>query len=628
MSRKKRGQWWGEKEEIKPKREQDNPTGIVAVSGDIAQPKRAKDLEEGRAELEKYSKELEKKVEERTRELARTDKELEAFSKGLEEKVKKRTFELSILYELSNAISYTLDYQKLMNIIMDFLHKIVDYDICASLIYDEKSAHITVKPAHLECSRFAPEAQNNLCEAVFLLTGEDIHKKEISAFVIPLGSDAESHQMAIAPISRSKPEEERDFTRIRSFFNVPFIVGGEVFGMINVSSCKETLFRQERLRILYTIANQAANAIVRRRTIINTEKSKIEGMVESMLEGVIMLDEGDDILMLNPQARKMLGFEDTQKVTSKDLYDKLRGAEMGKEKEKFWSGLGIFPVVQNLVLPQEEETKTLHCEIIPVRDSEDKAIGITMVLRDITREKEIEQMKSEFVASVSHELKTPLTIIKEATDLVVDEIPGKIVEPQRDILTTAQENIGRLSNIINSLLDISRIESGKLKLYTRPANMSELIKNTLSDFKYLAEQKGILLNYEIPQAKVDIFCDADKIRQVLVNLISNALRFTSQEGRIKVICTENENEIIVSVQDTGIGISEENIPKLFDRFTQFGRKPGAGEKGTGLGLAISKGIVELHKGRIWVESKLNKGSKFYFSLPKSSSEKIKKNLEK
>jgi len=549
---------------------------------------------------------------------------LEAFSKGLEEKVKERTFELSILYEFSNAISYTLDYQKLMNIIMDSLYKIVDYDICASLVYNEHSAHITVKPAHLQCSRFAQKVQNNLCEATLLLTGEDIHKKEISTLVNSSSSDAQSQEMATAPISRSKPEEERDFTRIRSFFNLPFIVGGEVFGMINVSSCKETLFPEERLRILYTIANQASNAIERLRTIIKTEKSKMESMVESMLEGVIMLDERGEIVVLNPQARKILGFEDHQKVTSKDLYDKLRGAEIGKEKEKFWSGLGNFPIVQEVVLSEEEGSKTLHCEMIPVKGSEDKVMGISMVLRDITREKEIEKMKNEFISSISHEIKTPLAIIKEAISLVMDEIPGKIVEEQRDVLTTAQGNIGRLSNIIEALLDISRIESAKMKLDIRLVNMSELLKNTVSDFKYMAEHKGILLDYEVPQGKVDISCDPDKTRQVLVNLISNTLKFTPREGRVKVICKEEEDEVIVSVEDTGIGISEENIPKLFDRFTQFGRKPGPGEKGTGLGLAISKGIVELHKGRIWVESKIHQGSKFYFSLPRLSSEEILK----
>lgn len=577
---------------------------------------------------EEWPKTLEKRVEELTAQLAKANKKLEAFSKGLEEKVKERTLELSILYELSKTISYTLDYQKLMNIIMDSLYKIVDYDICAGLMCENNNVRIIVRPTYPQYSRFTEEVQNNLCEAVSLLTGEDIHKKKISTFVIPPSPDAELHQMAAAPISRSKPEEGRDFTKIMSFFNVPFIVAGETLGMLNVSSCKETLLPEERLGILYTIADQASNAIQRLRTIIRTEKFKMEGMVKSMLEGVVMFDEQGEIILLNPQARKMLGFEDTQKVTSEDLYDKLRNAEIGEEKVKFWSGFGASPIIHEVVLPEEEGSKTLHCEIIPVRGPEDKVVGISMALRDITREKEIEKMKNEFISSISHEIKTPLSIIKEAINLVVDEIPGKIVESQRDVLTTAQKNIDRLSNIIGDLLDISKIESEKLELRTKLVNISELIKDTIPDFKYMAEQKGILLDYEVPRVEVDVFCDPDKIGQVLVNLISNALKFTLREGRVKVICNEEEDEVIVSVQDTGIGVSEENIPNLFDRFTQFGRKAGPGEKGTGLGLAISKGIVELHKGRIWAESKLNKGSKFYFSLPKSSSEKIEKNLEK
>ncbi len=579
------------------------------------------DLEEARRRVEKHSKELEKKVKERTAQLAKTNKELEAFSEGLEEKVKERTFELSVLHQLSNAISYTRDYQELINIIMDFLYKIVDYDICASLIYSEHNADITVRSAYPQCSRFTQEVQNRLSKAVLLLTGEDIHKKKIRTFINPLSSDAELQERATAPISRSKPEQERDFIRTKSFFNVPFILNGEIFGMLNISSCKETLFSQGKLRILYTIANQASNAIERLRTIIKTEKSKMESMVEHMLEGVIMLDEQGEIVVLNSQARKILGFEDTQKVTGKDLYNKLRIAQVGKEKKKFWSSIGSSPVVQELVLPQGEQTRTLHCEAIPIKELGDKIVGISMILRDVTKEKRIEQMKNEFIFSVSHELKTPLAIIKEAVSLVMDEIPGKVVEAQRDVLVMAEANTLRLSKIIDSLLDISRLEAGKVQLNTQVVEINELITETVSDFKYRAEPKGISLDYEIPPVKVDISCDPDRIRQVLVNFLSNALKFTPRGGRTKVICNEEEDEVIVLVEDTGIGILKENIPKLFNRFVQINRELGPGEKGTGLGLAISKELVELHKGRIWAESKINKGSKFYFSLPKSNSEK-------
>ena len=557
---------------------------------------------------------------------------LEESPDTLEERLKERiaglterNSELSILYRLSGAISYTLDYRKLMNTIMDYLHEVVDYDICASLIYDQQKVYITVKLAHPQYSQFVQGVRNNLTKAILLLTGEDIRQKKISSVVISPSVDREPHQMATAPIPQSNLGQERNITKIRSFFNVPFAVGGEIFGMLNVSSSRETVFSEKRLRILYTIADQASNAIQNLRAIIESEKSKmenmVENMVESMLEGVVVLDERGDIMVLNPQARRILGFEDTQKVTAKDLYNSLRIAQVGKGKVEFWSSIGSSPVVQELVLPKGKETRVLHCEIVPIKGSEDNILGFSMVLRDITKEKEIERIKNEFLSSVSHELKTPLAIIKEAIGLVVDEIPGKVVEAQRDVLAMAEANTLRLSKIIDSLLDISRLESGKVQLNIQVTEINELIAETVSDFKYLAEQKGILFDYEIRPVKLDISCDPDRIRQVLVNFLSNALKFTPRGGRVKVICNEEEDEVIVFIEDTGIGVLKENIPKLFNRFVQINRELGPGEKGTGLGLAISKELVELHKGRIWAESKINKGSRFCFSLPKSSSEK-------
>lgn len=230
--------------------------------------------------------------------------------------------------------------------------------------------------------------------------------------------------------------------------------------------------------------------------------------------------------------------------------------------------------------------------------------------------KEYDQLKSEFVSMTSHELRTPLSIIMGAIKLVLDEIPGKIMPEQRDVLTTAMENVERLSNIVDSLLNISKIESGKLDLQTTSVNICELIENTVSDYKPLAEERGIHLDCELPRESLNISLDPDKTRQVLINLVSNSLEFTPEGGWVKVICSEQDEEVQICVQDSGVGVAKEDIPKLFDKFTQFGRKAGLGEKGTGLGLAISKGMVKLWRGRIWAESEAGKGSKFTFTLPK------------
>lgn len=189
------------------------------------------------------------------------------------------------------------------------------------------------------------------------------------------------------------------------------------------------------------------------------------------------------------------------------------------------------------------------------------------------------------------------------------------MEEQKEILDTAMENVKRLGRIIDSLLNISRIESGKINLQKTVVNICGLIKETVSEYKNLAEEKDISLDYKVPQRSIDICLDLDKTKEVLINLISNSIKFTQEGGWIKITCSEKDQEVKICVQDSGIGIAKEDIPKLFDKFTQFGRKNGPGEKGTGLGLAIAKKLVEMHGGKIEVESKVDKGTTFTISLP-------------
>ena len=265
----------------------------------------------------------------------------------------------------------------------------------------------------------------------------------------------------------------------------------------------------------------------------------------------------------------------------------------------------------------------------PVLDENGEVTSSVHIAKNITKRKlaeeklrkaneklrEYNQLKDEFVSTASHELRTPLSIIMGAIRLILDEIPGEIVEEQRDVLATAMESVQRLSRIVDSLLTISKIESGKLDVQKTVVNICELIKDTVSDYTSLAQEKGICLDCEVPQKSVDICLDPDKTKEVLINLISNSLKFTPEGGWVKVICTKQDGEVLVSVQDSGVGIAKEDIPKLFDKFTQFGRKAGPGEKGTGLGLAIAKKLVEMHGGKIEVESEVNQGATFTISLP-------------
>ncbi|MCX5698448.1 MAG: ATP-binding protein [Candidatus Omnitrophica bacterium] len=251
--------------------------------------------------------------------------------------------------------------------------------------------------------------------------------------------------------------------------------------------------------------------------------------------------------------------------------------------------------------------------------------GIKVLYKELeikTREVEkFDQLKSDFVSTVSHELRTPLAITKEGISLILDKIPGEINEKQERILSTARSNIDRLARIINELLDVSKIEAGKVELKRELVDIAGLVRQLTFSFGLSLKEKGLELKVNLPEKQIEAFVDSDKIIQVFTNLVGNALKFTAQ-GYIEISLRETEKEIECFVADTGLGVTEEELPKVFDKFQQFGRLPGPGAKGTGLGLSITKGIIELHGGKIWAESKPGAWTKFNFTLPKYTTEEI------
>jgi len=547
--------------------------------------------------------------------------EIESYSKGLEEKVKERTFELSVLYEVSNTISYTFDYQTLSKLIMESLFKIVSYDICASLLFDTHTAYITIKPAYPASAKFIEEVKEGIIESVYILTGENIRKKHLNTILIPATIEVPPRLEGRGLASSSQSHKEnREFKELRSFFNIPFIVRGKTVGMINVSSCKENAFSEEDIKLIYTIANQASNAIERLQAVITAEKSKMESMVESMVEGVIMIDQRGEVMVVNPRARQLLGLGFEDQVTLGIWKEKAEtiGLEEALKECRDKSCL----VSKDLEVSARGKTAFLHCDIAPVRNENNEVIGMVTILRDVTKEKEVDHMKTEFVTIVSHELRTPLSITKEGLAIVLDGFVGKLNEKQGQLLTTAKNNIDRLANIINSLLDISKIEAGKVELKRDSVDLGNLISGLVSSFSKHAREKGLELKVNLPKKQIDSYVDAEKIIQVFTNLIANALKFT-KEGSVEISALEKENEVECSVADTGMGISGDDLHKVFGKFQQFDRPMGgAGEKGTGLGLSIAKALVELHHGKIWLESHLGKGSKFSFTLPKYTTEAL------
>jgi signal transduction histidine kinase len=234
----------------------------------------------------------------------------------------------------------------------------------------------------------------------------------------------------------------------------------------------------------------------------------------------------------------------------------------------------------------------------------------------------LDHVKSDFLSTVSHELRTPIAIMREGVSLCMDERVGPLNGTQRKLLTDTLNNIDRLNRLVTDLLDISKIEAGKLKLRRTVFDMRQVAQKVVKAYLQQAVKKGIRLELQSLQSDFPIFADEDKVTQIFDNLMSNALRFTNPEGQIKIILIDRSDSVECCVSDTGVGISKESAEKLFTKFEQIGRADGPGYKGTGLGLSICKGLVEKHGGTIWVESQPGKGSKFSFTLKKMPPPKV------
>jgi len=225
------------------------------------------------------------------------------------------------------------------------------------------------------------------------------------------------------------------------------------------------------------------------------------------------------------------------------------------------------------------------------------------------------QAKDDLLSNVSHELRTPMTTIREGVSQVLDGILGPTTEDQREFLGIVQVDAERLSRIIDDLLDVSRIEAGRLEIHKEYEDMIRIAKQVTNIFKPQADAKNLRIKTDFPESIIEAHVDPDKIFQVWANLVNNALKFTLQ-GHIELSIKERENRVICTVKDTGVGISTEDIPKIFDKFYQGTIKKGQKEKGAGLGLTIAKAIIESHEGTLSVESVPGQGSLFIFEIPK------------
>ena len=344
-------------------------------------------------------------------------------------------------------------------------------------------------------------------------------------------------------------------------------------------------------------------------------------VLASIVDGVLVNDVTERVTLLNEAAAQFLQIERRTAVGRpvRTLFDSfsargrltLEGA-MDRLFADPYSAQYAEGITETIV---EIGARVIQAHLSPVLTEVGEFLGLVTVLRDVTREVESERAKTDFVSNVSHELRTPLTAIKGYTDLVIRQAAGPLNEQQMNFLQVVQTNADRLTTLINELLDISRIESGRVKLDTQTVFLQGTIETAVEMVRPYCDQRRQQMVVELDPEAGPVLGDENRLVQVVGNLLSNASRYTPEDGRIKVSLSQLEGFVRVDVSDTGIGISPEDQAKIFQRFYRSEHPAVQLVAGTGLGLSITKMLVEMHAGRVWVESEPGHGSTFTVVLP-------------
>lgn len=352
---------------------------------------------------------------------------------------------------------------------------------------------------------------------------------------------------------------------------------------------------------------------------IKSEKSRIEAIIAQMQDAIIGLNEKGEILFLNHLAAKLMNL-DEDKIIGQNAAELIKKNELLKriiKPETAEKTLKIYAdekesyfLLENreIIIPNYEtpEDKTLF--------ESSKSAGSVYVLKNITQFKELDEAKTNFIATVSHELKTPLSSIKMSLKLLNDSRVGTMNEEQSQLLTHIKEDSDRLLKITSELLDLSQVETGNLKLTFAITKPEDIVNYAVDAVKFQAEQKSIKLELNCDQNLPKVNADIQKTAWVLVNFLSNALRYSSEKSSVKIDVFQKDKFIQFSVRDFGKGIDEKYQKRLFERYFQV-PTDGQNKSGSGLGLAISKDFIEAEEGNIWVESAIGEGSCFSFMLP-------------
>lgn len=512
--------------------------------------------------------------------------------------LQQKIYQIQVLKEIGERIGYSLDTNKIVEIITSSLGSLLEYDTVSYMVLQDQEEQLVFK-CHV----------NNSVTHAFL---DEVREKMLLSISAILNRDFKSELVDESVTGNILDDNLK--VSLKSYFNLPVVIGEKLVGLINVGSQVSGQYGDAQASILYSITNQAATAVSKLQAVLESEKGKLVAVINSMTDGVVMVDMHNQVLVSNPAVRSLLEIAGGQDTTMYDVVDALAGKV--DVRTKIDQAIDTkSPIVISGVQLRDH---MVELTITPVRSQQGDQLGAAVVFHDVTTEKDLEKLRQDFTAMMVHELRAPLTAVRWSSESLGKlAVPGAVVEPKKieETALTISAASRNMLELVNDLLDVAKIEAGKFDLNLQEYDIVAIIKEQLLTFKALAEQKRLQLSDTLPD-KFVLKCDKVRISQALENLLSNAIKYTDSGQVMVTLAIDQQNKkATVAVKDSGVGVSREDISQLFSKFRQLKNTDNA-RKGTGLGLVVSKGIVEAHGGQIWAESAGdNMGTTFYFTLP-------------
>lgn len=530
--------------------------------------------------------------------------------RGLSQKKRfpNRSSFLSALLTIAETATQSLQPEKILNDTLDKALEILDFDVGSVRVLDATS-----KNTLFRIDRGFRRAENYVSR----------NEHRIERLMIATKEPHISPDIRKDPVHKSQSMEREG---VIAAAHAPIMSKKRVFGSLTVGSRRLHRFSKLEIDLLKAFGFQLGMALENAELYDEMRSGKfyIENLVENAGDAIVSTDAQDKILGWNRAAEVIFGYS-KEEVLGANLAI-LAPQNHPTELLDLRTKVELTGPMRNLEVRRKRKDGSIFnvaLAVSPIKDNEEHTIGFLYIAKDITEAKryekrlrQLDHMKSDFVSNVSHELRTPLTAIKGSVDNMLDGITGELNEKQSRYLVRIKSNTDRLGRLINELLDLSRIESGKIDIIHVNLPVVSLAKEVAEVLRPVAAEKLISLEVSHNGDEIYAWADRDKITQVLVNVVGNAVKFTPSNGKVTITVDQRkQGSVTLSVQDTGPGIPEGEVDKIFDKFYQVGRVNKEKTKGAGLGLAISKALVEMHGGQLWIESELGKGSIFSFSIP-------------